>query len=83
MKIEQRVDPGLRDRADVAQHVGRRGVVPLRGEVEVDALQPVGDRPAEQRTPLARGSGDLRERLEKARLVLRLDDDEGGAGLEE
>ncbi len=49
MEVEQRVDAGLGDGADVAQHVLGLGVVALRLEIEIEPLQTVGDRPAEQR----------------------------------
>ena len=78
MKVQQGVHARFRDGADVAQRFLGLGVVALRLEVEIEALQAVRDRPAEQRAVGARGPGrgDLAQQVEHARLVRGLDDDQ-------
>ena len=48
VKIEQHVNRGFRNHTDVFHHVNRLGVHQLRREIDVQALQPVGDGPAKQ-----------------------------------
>ena len=78
MKVEQRIDSGLGNRAYVAQGFLGLGVVPLRLEIEIEPLQTVRDGPAEERAIGARGTGerDLSQQLEYARFVGGLDDDQ-------
>src|SRR5690606_6370822 len=84
MEIEQRVEPRLAYRANVAQRFLGIGVVALRLELQVEPLQTVRDGPAKKGT-VAVGRcrhGQLRQQLEEPGLVGGLDDDDRGAGLQ-
>ena len=77
MKVEQGEHAWLAGCANVPQRFLGIGVVPLGFEIEVEPLNAVRDRPAEERAVGACRTrhGDLAQQLEHACLVRGLDDD--------
>ena len=76
MEVEQQIDAGLLCGADIAKRLGRVGQATLRLGLELDAPQPLGDRPAKGR--LGETQCKPGEQLDDTRLLDRLDEDDRG-----
>ena len=79
MEVEQRVDAGTVSRANLAQDIGGLGDLLLGLQIQVEALQAVGDRPAQERAVRAGGAldGELHQQFEKTLLIRGLYDHNG------